>query len=147
MPAIRFIYSSDKYDKNRELVLTNVIDIVANQIELPKNIEVQFVKLNDSIYGETTVDPRFKSRIKLHEDLSAKECIVPTIHELLHLCQIHIGQLSGRRDGSYLWEGKVYPRIDSITLEQWKSLPWERDVAEKQQKLLEKVLKIGLGNG
>jgi hypothetical protein len=29
----------------------------------------------------------------------------------------------------------------------WANFPWERDVAQKQQKLLENVLKIGLEKG
>ena len=140
MTSIRFIYSGDKYDTNREKVLTRVIQILSTVLELPPNIEVQFVKLHDSVYGETTVDHRFKNRIKIHEDLSDKESIRPAIHELIHINQMHKGRLSGRRDGSYLWDRRVYPALTSVTHEVWKNLPWEIDVAEKQQKLLEYVL-------
>lgn len=140
MPNVRFIYSGDQYSVDRELVITNVINLSSLYIDLPKNIEIQFTKLHDSIYGEVSLDARFKNRIKIHEDLSPKESIVPTVHELLHLSQIHTGRLTGRRDGSFLWEGKVYLPTKGIDHRVWKTLPWEVDVAEKQQNLLDKIL-------
>lgn len=144
MPNVRFIYSGDKYDSIRESTVTHVINILSSLISLPDKIEIQFEKLNESTYGEVTVTHRFKNRIFLNENLSAKECIVPAIHELIHISQMHTNRLIGRRDGSFIWDGKVYTVPKNPTYEVWANLPWERDVAEKQQKLLENVLKIGL---
>jgi hypothetical protein len=141
---LRFIYAGDKYDPKREKVITNIINIIRSELELPDIIEVEFSKLQESVYGEATVDTRFKNRIKLNETLSPKGCIVPTIHELIHLNQIYTGRLSGRRDGSYLWENKVYPSVSEISYEQYRKLPWEIDVVERQQKLLHTVLSVGL---
>lgn len=144
MKDIIFFYSGEKYDLKREKVITNIIQIIKQHLELPKIIEVQFIKLHNSVYGETSVDYRYRNRIKINESLSAKATIIPTIHELIHINQIYTGRLSGRKDGSYLWEGKVYPPIKEINHALWKNLPWELDVVDRQPKLLETVLTIGL---
>jgi hypothetical protein len=137
---IKFIYSSDKFDRNRELVVENVFRIVSSIIEIPDSIEVEFRLLSQSIYGETLLDKRYKNRIRLHEGLSVKEVIVPLIHELLHLNQTYTGKLSGRRDGSFLWNSKVYYAPKIPTVQEWSKLPWEIDVAEKENFILEQVL-------
>jgi hypothetical protein len=137
---IKFIYSSDKYDRNRELIVENVFRIVSSIIEIPDSIEVEFRLLSQSIYGETLLDKRYKNRIRLHEGLSVKEVIVPLIHELLHLNQTYTGKLSGRRDGSFLWNSKVYYAPKIPTVQEWSKLPWEIDVAEKENFILEQVL-------
>jgi hypothetical protein len=137
---IKFIYSSDKYDRNRELVVENVFRIVSSIIEIPDSIEVEFRLLSQSIYGETLIDNRYKNRIRLQESLSPKEVIVPLIHELLHLNQTYTGKLSGRRDGSFLWNSKVYYAPKIPTVQEWSKLPWEIDVAEKENFILEQVL-------
>jgi hypothetical protein len=69
-----------------------------------------------------------------------KEVIVPLIHELLHLNQTYTGKLSGRRDGSFLWNSKVYYAPKIPTVQEWSKLPWEIDVAEKENFILEQVL-------
>lgn len=137
---IKFIYSSDKYDRNRELVVDNIFRIMSTLIELPDNIEVEFRALPESVYGETLIDNRYKNRIRLQESLSPKEVIVPLIHELLHLNQTYTGKLSGRRDGSFVWNKKVYHAPKTPSLEEWSKLPWEIDVAEKEKKVLAEVL-------
>jgi hypothetical protein len=137
---IKFIYSGDKYDKNRELVVINVFRIMRELMDLPENIEVEFRALPGSIYGETLLDNRFKNRIRLHDSLSVKEVIVPLIHELLHLNQVHIGKLSGRRDGSFMWNKKVYAVPKNPTINEWSKLPWEIDVAERENQILLEVL-------
>lgn len=144
MPGIRFIYDGDKYDLDRELVICNVVNILSTLIELPESLEIQFLKLQNQVYGETTVDPRFKNRIRLQENLSLKNCILPTIHEAIHINQIFTGRLSGRRDGSYIWDKKVYPAYTAINHSAWQKLPWEIDVVERQPNLLKHVLEIGL---
>lgn len=137
---IKFIYSSDKYDRNRELVLDNIFRIMSTLIELPDNIEVEFHALSESVYGETLLDSRFKNRIRLQESLSPKEVIVPLIHELLHLNQVHTGKLSGRRDGTFLWNKKIYHAPKTPTVLEWSKLPWEIDVAEREKQILLEVL-------
>ena len=137
---ITFIYVGDKYDRTRELVATNIFNIMSGMIELPSKIEIEFCTLSESIYGETLLDPRFKNRIRLHEALTAKEIISPLIHELLHLNQTHTGKLLGRRDGSFIWNGKVYKPQQNLSVNDWSQLPWEIDVAEKEKQYLSAIL-------
>jgi hypothetical protein len=140
---IKFIYSGDKFDRNRELVVDNIFRIMSTLIELPANIEVEFRALPESVYGETLIDNRYKNRIRLQESLSPKEVIVPLIHELLHLNQTYTGKLSGRRDGSFMWNKKVYHAPKTPSLEEWSKLPWEIDVAEREKQMLVEVLNRG----
>jgi hypothetical protein len=137
---IKFIYVTDRYDLLREQVIKNVINIVSEKIELPDFIEIEFRSLPGSIYGETLLDNRFKNRIRLHDSLSAKESIIPVIHELLHLNQVYTGKLSGRRDGSFMWNKKVYHAPKTPSIVEWSKLPWEIDVAEKEKQMLNEVL-------
>lgn len=138
---IKFIYVTDRYDIKREKVINKVFDIVKQHIKLPEYIEIEFKDLNPNVYGETLLDTRFKDRIRLNSILSCKEVIIPFIHELLHLNQIHIGLLSGRRDGSFIWNKKIYKTSKNPDVKEWENLPWEVDVAAKEKKLLEMVLK------
>lgn len=137
---VKFIYNTSIYDANREKIISNVFRLTKEHIELPDYLEIEFKKLNPNIYGETLLDTRFKNRIRLNEDLTCKEVIIPLIHELLHLNQIYIGRLVGNRDGSFIWDKRVYKTSKSYDVSEWEKLPWEVDVAQKQQKLLEKVL-------
>jgi len=137
---IKFIYTGNAYDKNREMVVENIFKIICTIIDLPDNLEVEFRLLPETVYGETLIDKRYKNRIRLHESLSPKEVIVPLIHELLHLNQTHTGKLSGRRDGSFLWNRKVYYPPKSPTIQEWSKLPWEIDVAEREKQILAEVL-------
>lgn len=139
---ITFIYLSSYCDKNRESVSNNVFRAVSSYINLPAKIELEFGELGESIYGETLLDVRYKNRIRLHQNLTCKEIIVPFIHELLHLNQIFTGKLAGCRDGSFLWNNKVYQPVKVLSIFEWSRLPWEVDVAEKEQDLLYKVLKL-----
>jgi hypothetical protein len=138
--TVKFIYVSDKYDSVREKVIERIINIVSKKIDLPMLIEVEFRSLPNNVYGETLLDSRYKNRIRIQENLLAKETIVPVIHELLHLNQVCTGKLSGRRDGSFVWNGKIYNTSKNITTNEWSSLPWEIDVAEREKQMLLEVL-------
>ena len=141
---VRFIYAGDKYSKEREQVVEHICTIVSALIELPQVVEVEFAKLRGSVYGETILDTRFRGRFRLSEDLTPKESIRPTVHELLHLNQIHLGKLSARRDGIYVWNKRTYNvKTGEMTAIEWANLPWEIDVANNQQVILEQVLRIG----
>ena len=142
---IRFIYSGDVYDKERELVVENLASCVASLVILPEKIEVEFKKLRPSIYGETVLDPRFPNRIRLSDSLTSREVIKPLVHELIHLNQTFTGKLSVRSDGTYVWEGRFF-RVDTskVTVEEWAKLPWEQDVANSENYVLQKALALGI---
>lgn len=141
---VRFIYAGSAYSKEREVVCSSICYIISTLIDLPENIEIEFKNLKGDRYGETLLDPRFKNRLRLDETLNVKEVMLPLVHELLHLNQTHTGKLSVRRDGVIVWGDRHFKLPNRpITYDESMTLPWEQDVANKQQFLLEIVLKVG----
>jgi hypothetical protein len=139
---IRFIYRNGVHDLKREKVITNVYNIAKNYLELPETVEVEIKSLGPNIYAETVANPRFKNRMRINGDLSLTELIKPLVHELIHLEQIHTNRLSVNRQGFYIWENKVYRNFNpiSMTHEEYKNLPWELDVSQRENELLNTIL-------
>ena len=104
---------------------------------LPDNIEIQFEQMGPSVYGMTMLDPRFPNRIRINQDLSLEEYLLPLTHELLHLHQTFTNRLQSRPGGRILWDKTVFKvNMLEMSYSEYQQLPWELDVAEKQQKLL-----------
>ncbi len=105
---------------------------------LPNHVEFQFENMGQSVYGMTMLDLRFPNRIRLNQELSLEEIIMPLTHELVHLHQIYTNRLQARSGGKILWDGQFY-KVDAmkLTYEEYLNLPWEHDANQKQQKLLE----------
>jgi hypothetical protein len=137
---MKVIFINKQLSIDKQKVVTNIINQLANCIPLPDKIEVEFQSLGPSSYGETVVTPSFTKRIILNSDLTPKELFYPTIHELVHVSQIHQGKLGVSRTGVYVWENKTYP-VDPLTMSyrDYQELPWEQD-ANHQQKILAKKL-------
>lgn len=138
---IRYIYSTSNFDRRKELVIEQVITKAKKFLDLPNTIEVEFKNLNNSIYAETLVDPRFTNRIRLNANINYNSLVEPTVHELLHLNQIFTGKLSCNKGKIFIWENKTY-KIDqsNLTYEDYQNLPWELDVKFKEKKLLNQIL-------
>ena len=114
-----------------------VINIMKGMYVLPDNIEIQFEQMGPSVYGMTMLDPRFPNRIRLNQDLSLEEYLLPLTHELLHLHQTFTNRLQSRPGGRILWDKTVFKvNMLEMSYNEYQQLPWELDVAEKQQKLL-----------
>lgn len=126
---------------DKQKVVTNIINKVANLIPLPDRIEVVFQSMAPSSYGETVVTASFTKRIILNQDLSLKDLFYPTIHELVHVSQIHQKKLSVSRTGVYIWEHKTYP-VDPLKMsyQDYQQLPWEQDANYQQNILAKKLL-------
>jgi len=139
---VKFVKVDKEVKDDLLIVVRNICEIVSKHLSLPETITIELRKLGPSAYGETILDNRYKDRFKLNCDLSLTDIIIPTIHELIHLHQIHSGQLGMRRDGSYIWEGAIYRSIppEKMSYRDYQNLPWELDVAKKQQKMLKIVL-------
>lgn len=137
---IKFIYNGGIEDKDREKVVTAVIGKCKKKFSLPDSIEVEFRKLEPAVYAETLIEFRFKNRIRLNSSLNYVDVIKPLIHELLHLNQTHTNKLYGRRDGAYVWLGKAYKVNEDINYNQYKNLPWEKDVSDKETNILDEIL-------
>jgi hypothetical protein len=123
-------------------VVVSIINNISTLIPLPDHIVVEFKSMGLSSYGETTVDyQRARKKIVLNQDLTAKELFYPTIHELVHVSQIHTGKLSASRTGVFVWENKTY-QVDpaKMSYQDYQKLPWELDAHEQQWLLGKKLL-------
>ena len=139
---LNFIHEENFYSLQKEQLVTNIYKKLCNFIPLPENIEIEFHSMGHSSYGETLLDPRRSiKRITLNVDLDTKALFYPTIHELVHISQIHTGKLAMSRTGVYVWENKTYS-VDPIKLpyKEYQKLPWERDAHEQQIILGKKLL-------
>ena len=136
---ITFITSTQ--DDFKLQLVSNICTLVSKHIQLPDHMEVEFRCMDPSSYGETILDPRrLHKRIILNVDLDVKALFYPTIHELVHVSQMHTGKLAISRTGVFVWEKKTYP-VDPLKMsyKDYKQLPWEQD-AHKQQQILGKKL-------
>jgi len=135
---VTFIYRGKSkppviYEKFTE----KVIKLVKTIYVLPDRIEIQFENMDPNVYGMTMLDPRFPNRIRLNQDLSLDEFILPLTHELLHLNQMFTNRLQSRSGGRILWDNVLYKvNTTELSYDDYRQLPWENDVAEKQHKLL-----------
>lgn len=135
---LTFIYKGSTkphyaYEKFSEKVIT----IMKTLYVLPDTIEVQFEQMGPSVYGMTMLDPRFPNRIRLNQDLSLEEYLLPLTHELLHLHQMFTNRLRSRQGGRIIWDKTEFKvNMLEMSYNDYQNLPWELDVAEKQQTLL-----------
>jgi len=114
-----------------------VIKLMKTIYVLPDLIEIQFENMDPNVYGMTVLDPRFSNRIRLNQDLSLDEYLLPLTHELLHLHQMFTNRLQSRSGGRILWDNVLYKvNTTELSYEDYRQLPWEDDVAQKQHKLL-----------
>lgn len=137
---LQFIYTTDEYDLAREKVVLHLSKLARQYLELPFSIEVEFAKLADSSHADTLLNPRFQNRVRLQRNLSSKEVIVPYLHELIHVNQIHKKILVPYRNYIVSWKGKVYNLEKQLSYEDYQSLPWEVDVTNRLPKLVSNIL-------
>jgi len=139
---IRFYYYKGvSPDNQKEKVANYVCSRLRDYLDLPDIIEIEFIQLGPNNYGETLIDYRKPNRIRINLDLSINDIVIPLTHELLHLEQIYQKRLSNTRFGDIIWENKTYKVSKSMTYNDYLALPWEQDVAKKQQKVLKILLK------
>lgn len=138
MTKIRFIYKgSHKCSDAYERLVEKIILLVKELYQLPHDMEIQFENMGPSVYGMTMLDSRFPNRIRLNQDLSMEEIVIPLTHELIHLHQIFVNKLQSRTGGRILWENQLY-KVDTLKLsyEEYQNLPWELDARQQQEKVL-----------
>lgn len=142
---VKFIYNNEKSrNVDRDKVIINLVRMAKNHIQLPDYILVEYKPLGEHIYAETLFNRQMKNKITLNESLGIKEVIKPTLHELLHLEQIHTGQLAVYKSGDIFYEGKPYFLKDQVNMsyEEYCNLPWEFDVRLKETKLFDKIMGV-----
>lgn len=148
---VNFFYKNCVIDKNKEKVIINTCNKTKEFITLPNILEIEILDFTSPYYqreyryvlAETVLDSRLKvNRIRLNNELSEKEVIIPLVHELLHVNQIVEGRLSVYKNGDILWENKRYKLKDPTksSYHYYENLPWEVDVRGKEKKLLNIIL-------
>lgn len=135
---IKVKFAKNLYDPNKERLARSIVTRTQQYLNLPNIVEIHFQSLGRSAYGETDITTK---RITINFDLELNDLLLPLLHELIHLEQIHTGLLNKSRNGEYIWNGQVY-FVDPLTetYENYKQLPWEIDSEIKQKKLLQKLL-------
>lgn len=139
---VRFIYQGSVWLPDQEKVAVNLCKCVAQVIDLPNEIEIEFAKLTPSVYGETLLVGRFRNRFRISDTLSPKEIVKPIVHELIHIHQVHTGKLKVMRDGTHIWMGRQYRNVDPNLLENraYRNLPWELDVENNLETILNQAI-------
>jgi len=138
--GVRFIYESDDYNPARELICTHVCEYVSRLLTLPVDIQIVFAIMDNNVYGHTFLSNRFKNRISINNIISPEEIPNVLVHELIHLSQIETGILAISNNRKYSWRGKVVNITESDNYNNYVQLPWEKDVAKKQQTILPQVI-------
>lgn len=134
------IFQDTQPDQDVKLLVNRLVEICHDVINLPNDIQIEFRKLDPNEYGQTSLNPRYKNRITINSDLSLSEIVKPIIHELCHMSQLHENRLYKHRDETYIWEGKKYKLKSAMTYQDYRNLPWELDVEEKEKVLYKKIL-------
>jgi hypothetical protein len=131
------------YEESDKCKLIQVIcDKVEQLLSLPESVSIEFTSMAPHTYGDTLIDYKNQTKIRLNKDLQINDIMIPLVHELIHLHQMHIGQLMITHAGVYVWEKQTYEvDVTQMMYTDYLRLPWEADVADKQPKLLEEILK------
>jgi len=142
---IKFVYDKNiKRNDLKERLIKSICELTSTKFVLPDKIIVINQNLGHHVLGETILDSKNSNKIKLNANLDYKETLIVLSHELIHLSQIAEKRLTFNKKGDYIWEGKVccnYATIKSLDYNIYLQLPWEQDVAKKQQKLVDFLLK------
>lgn len=135
---IKLRHAKDCFSSKKNQLVESIIKKASCYLELPTVVEIEFQDLGKNSYGETSIDNK---RITLNFKLELNDLLIPLLHELIHLEQIHTGRLARSKDGHYVWEGQVfYVNPLDMSYEDYRQLPWEFDSDKKQQKLLISLL-------
>jgi hypothetical protein len=137
---IEFVLHEKELDNFTRQTIIRVCELVSEQLDLPDKVQIEYKKLSDSTYGETSLNPRFRNRVTINSLLSSSELIQPLIHELIHLHQIHTNKLEIRRDGVFVWCGKKYDVNKTLSYQEYLDLPWENDVINKIKILTKNII-------
>jgi hypothetical protein len=115
---------------------------MAELIDLPENLTVEFVNMAKNQYADSSLDNTNTNLIRMSLALNVNDLMVPLVHELIHVNQMHEGRLMITEDGIFIWDMKTYELIIAdLPYEEYLMLPWESDVRHRQPKLLQQLLK------
>jgi hypothetical protein len=137
---VLYFYQDNKPNTEQEAIITSFAKAISEVIELPNIIEVCLYDLGESVYGG--IDLHRINRIGINRNLPYDAIPKILTHELIHVHQKHTGVLKIKRDGSCYWHGILITKKlpEDMPYEEYQNLPWEMDVAQKQQKVFIEAL-------
>lgn len=124
-------------------VAVHTVDLARLALLLPQRIEIEFCSGGEHHYwGATVLDPRWCGRMRLNAGLQPREVPLILAHELMHVHQVHTGELRPVSSGGIMWRGVLYTDTANLPWEQYMQLPWEMEAYEWQEWLLAEILRL-----
>ena len=141
---IQFYYKNTVRCARRESIISLLAEAISKVIELPNTIEVCIYPLGKNVYGG--IDKYYVNRIAINYDLDYNS--IPNIltHELIHVSQKHTRRLEIKNNGHYYWYGIPYTKVlpEEMSYEEYRNLPWEVDVQNRETKVLNSALELAV---
>ena len=129
-------------DADKCKIARSICEGMAELISLPDELSIEFISMPKNVYGDSTLDNKSKKYIRLNSELHVNDLMIPLVHELIHVSQMHEGILMITHDGIFIWDTVPYEvNLSDIHYKDYQMLPWEADVRHRQPKLLPELLK------
>lgn len=141
---IQFYYKNTNRCARRESIISRLAESVSEIISLPNTIEVCIYPLGKNVYGG--IDKYHINRLAINYDLDYDSIPRILTHELIHVSQKHTKLLEIRKNGHYYWRGIPYTNVlpEQMPYEEYRNLPWEVDVQNRETKVLQSALELAL---
>jgi len=129
-------------DADKCKVARAICDAMSQLISLPDELTIEWLTMPNNVYGDSTLDNNSKKYIRLNSELRINDIMIPLVHELIHVNQMHEGKLMITHDGIFIWDTVPYEvNLNDIHYKDYQMLPWEADVRHRQSDLLSNLLK------
>ena len=137
---IKFFYKNNKPKRDYEVIITSFSIAVSKVIELPSTLEICLYPLDDNVYGG--IDRIKINRIGINYNIPLLALPRILTHELIHVNQKHTGVLKVNGSGLCYWHNVPYTKQlpEHMDYNDYKNLPWELDVANREQEVFKKAL-------
>ena len=144
---IQFYYKNNKPCVRREDIISRLANTISDIIELPDSIEVCVYPLDKNVYGG--IDKYCINRLALNFNLDYNSIPVILTHELIHVSQKYTKMLEIKNNGHYYWYGIPYTKVlpEEMSYEEYRNLPWEVDVQNRETKVLQMALELIVSKG
>jgi|TARA_R110000822_G_scaffold79673_1_gene190355 hypothetical protein len=130
-------------DLQKIKLTTHICKSIEKFMSLPEYLTIEFLEMYPNTYGETSLDHKSMKKVRLNIDLSVNDLLIPLVHELIHVNQMHTGKLLMSHSGVYVWENTTYLYQSTILpYKDYKQLPWEVDVDNRQPEILEQLFNL-----
>jgi predicted metallopeptidase len=139
--CVNFFYKDSTRDLQKEAVITAFTSLACQVISLPDIVEVCIYKLPDNVHGG--VDKKV-NRLVINSNLLLEDTTKILAHELIHVSQKHEGTLRITQDGVCYWRTIPYQKKlpEDMPYDEYMNLPWEVDVQNRQENLINQVLEL-----